>query len=416
MTLDISVASPKAKSQKRNPEPRSQTFRKFVTSHGSSGSSDSIRAFRTRTPASRTRTVIRSSSSSAYNGELNSGRPNRPISYSRSKSACRRAETESATRRSSSCIKRDPISRKRENNSLTNSIISTTPSHVPLLAGSSDEELDTDIDPYENTMSEKREESRLTRSVSRLRTFEAKRQKYNVFKARCFSEVPITDRSSDEYSDVEDSEQSNTINVFESTRKKRFGADTIRFRTHIKFTCELFDKHMADQYEKEQKKVGGSFVHNYWLFYQQVERFREIGKEILHKAMKLNDKKMLRDCIDEIKQELKLIHSAFLEYDSTHSIHIDNKKIMGTYSLFYERCGPFARLSGGKIKPHEMISIFDDMQDFVVDEFLEPLFIDFCCFIQFQFIVPRRDSQIGIPASPPAPRIEISGPDEGIPI
>jgi len=101
----------------------------------------------------------------------------------------------------------------------------------------------------------------------------------------------------------------------------------------------------------------------------------------------------MRDCIDDIKHEVKLIHNTFLNYDSIHRIEIEDKRVMDTYAMMYERCGRFARLTqGGDAQPHEMIKMWDDILQYIIDEFLEQVFIDFCFFMQLQFIIPQKDA------------------------
>lgn len=227
---------------------------------------------------------------------------------------------------------------------------------------------------------------------SRLRRFEAQRQKTHLFKTRCFSDdqLILRRRVSDDFSDIS-AEEGSTINVFSVEHQRTVGADTIRFRSHIKYTCETFDKHMRDQYEG--KIIDGKCVYSYWLFFQQVERFKAIGLDILEDALKSNDKQLLRDCIDEMKHEVKLIHTTFLNYDSLYRVQIEDHRVMDKYANMYERCGRFARLTkGGDIQPHEMIAMWDDIQRYIIDEFLEQVFIDFCFFMQLQFIIPQKDS------------------------
>lgn len=198
-------------------------------------------------------------------------------------------------------------------------------------------------------------------------------------------------KSSDDFEDVTTPEtpEVSTINVFESRKKQPLGSDTIRFRSHIKFTCELFDKHMEDQYEG--KIVDGKCIYNYWLFYQQVERFRKDAREILADALNSNDKQLLRDAINDMKQEVQLIHLEFLNFDSQHMIEIEDKYILKVYSRLLERTGIYVRVArGGEIQPHEMVTMFDDLQSYCVEEFLEQVFIDFCYFTMMNFIIPQK--------------------------
>jgi len=292
---------------------------------------------------------------------------------------------------SSPCLKSPP--NKKVN---TSKCISPIPSCFPLKSNTYVQLKDSDDEDISRAIS------------TRLRSFEAKRQKLHLFKTRCFSDTQLIlkRRVSDDFSDISDEDVS-TINVFQTPKTTAVGADTIRFRSHIKYTCETFDKHMKDQYEG--KIIDGKCMYSYWLFYQQVERFKAVGLEILEDALKSNDKQLLRDCIDEMKHEVKLIHNTFLNFDSIHRIEIENKRVMDAYAMMYERCGRFARLTrGGDIQPHEMIPMWDDIQQYIIDEFLEQVFIDFCFFMQLQFIIPQKE------ATTPSATVVKKGPDTNL--
>jgi len=257
----------------------------------------------------------------------------------------------------------------------------------PSLSHASDKDSDEDESEAEEVVENENENSScvLVRESSRLRAFEKKRYNLVQFQARCYGD-PVVRRSSDDFTDITDEDEQQTINVFWQKPKATQGSDTIRFKTHIEFTFDLFDKHMKDQYGKENK-----VEYNYWLFYQQIERFRETAKGIIENALKSNDEKILRECIDEIKAEVLRIHLVFLNYDSIHRIRIPDKHLVEEYKIMYERCGPYARLAGGDIQPHEMTQMFDAIQQLIVDKILEDIFIDFCFFIQLNFIVPQAN-------------------------
>jgi len=335
-------------------------------------------------------------SSNSSDASLNQNSPVRKSSTPKpnrtpSKGSLRKTKNKS---NSSPSLKSNSNTGKKAN---TSKRISPMPSCFPMKSNTYASELeDSDDEDISTTIS------------TRLRAFEAKRQKLHLFKTRCFSDTQLIlkRRVSDDFSDVSDEDVS-TINVFKTPKTTAVGADTIRFRSHIKYTCETFDKHMKDQYEG--KIIDGKCMYSYWLFYQQVERFKAIGLEILGDALKSNDKQLLRDCIDEMKHEVKLIHNTFLNFDSIHRIEIKNKRVMDAYAILYERCGRFARLTrGGDIQPHEMIPMWDDIQQYIIDEFLEQVFIDFCFFMQLQFIIPQKE------ATMPSAIVVKKGPDTNL--